>query len=80
MSDYQTPFFLFDLEKVRNRFRRLSEAFPGADTYYAVKANNHREVLKTLISCGSKFDIGSKHEAECLAAPSSTSAPSTKRS
>jgi ornithine decarboxylase len=66
MHDHQTPFFLFDLEKVKSRYRRLSEAFPGAAMYYAVKANNHSEVLKTLISCGSKFDIGSKHEAEIL--------------
>jgi ornithine decarboxylase len=66
MHDHQTPFFLFDLEKVRSRFRRLAEAFPGAQMYYAVKANNHDEVLKTLISCGSKFDVGSKHEAELL--------------
>jgi ornithine decarboxylase len=66
MSEYQTPFFLFDLEKVRYRYSRMSEAFPGAAIYYAVKANNHGEVLKTLVSAGSKFDIGSKHEAELI--------------
>jgi ornithine decarboxylase len=66
MSEYQTPFFLFDLEKVTYRYERISEAFPGAAIYYAVKANNHGEVLKTLVSSGSKFDIGSKHEAELI--------------
>lgn len=66
MSDYQTPFFLFDLEKIRYRYERMSEAFPGAAIYYAVKANNHGEVLKTLVSAGCRFDIGSKHEAELI--------------
>lgn len=66
MSDYETPFFLFDLEKITYRYGRISEAFPGADIYYAVKANNHGEVLKALMSAGSKFDIGSKHEAELI--------------
>jgi ornithine decarboxylase len=66
MSEYQTPFFLFDLEKVTYRYERISEAFPGAAIFYAVKANNHGEVLKTLVAAGSKFDIGSKHEAELI--------------
>jgi len=66
MSDYQTPFFLFDLGKVQSRYRRISETFPGASIYYAEKANNHEEVLKTLISLGSKFDIGSRNEAQTV--------------
>ena len=66
MPDYQTPFFLFDLAKVRKRYERLSAAFPGVSLYYAVKANNRREVLATLASMGSRFDIGSRHEAELM--------------
>lgn len=66
MAEYQTPFFLFDLAKVRKRYERLSAAFPGASVFYAVKANNHKEVLGTIASAGSKFDIGSKHEAELI--------------
>ena len=66
MSDYQTPFFLFDLGKVRKRYERMASAFPGAPLFYAVKANNHKEVLGTLASLGSKFDIGSRHEAELM--------------
>ncbi len=68
MSDYQTPFFLFDLAKVRARYERMSAAFLGAPLFYAVKANNHEQVLNTLVSVGSKFDIGSKHEAELMLA------------
>jgi ornithine decarboxylase len=64
MSDYQTPYFLFDLEKVRRQYERMKAAFPSATIYYAVKANNNHEVLNTLISEGSRFEVGSKREAE----------------
>lgn len=64
MSDYQTPYFLFDLGKVQNRYERMNAAFPQAAIYYAVKANNNTQVLNTLISAGSKFEVGSKREAE----------------
>ena len=64
--DYATPFFLFDLDRVREKYEAISSAFGGASVYYAVKANNHGEVLKTLKSAGSKFEIGSKQEAELM--------------
>ena len=64
--DYATPFFLFDLDKVRENYETISSAFAGASIYYAVKANNNEKVLKTLISAGSRFEIGSKQEAEFL--------------
>jgi len=66
MLNYSTPFFLFDLERIREKFEEMSSAFPGASIHYAIKANNHREVLKTLISAGSKFEIGSKQEAAMI--------------
>ncbi len=66
--EYETPFFLFDLDRIRARFDRISSAFNGAVVYYAVKANNNREVLGELAEAGSGFDIGSKHEAEQLLA------------
>ena len=64
--NYSTPFFLFDLDRVREKYEAISSAFPGATTYYATKANNNKEVLKTLISAGSRFEIGSKQEAEMM--------------
>jgi ornithine decarboxylase len=64
--DYETPFFLFDLDRVREKYEAISSAFGGAQVYYATKANNNEEVLKTLIAAGSKFEIGSKQEAEMM--------------
>src|SRR5450756_12218 len=66
MLNYSTPFFLFDLDRVREKYEAISSAFPGATTYYATKANNNKEVLKALISAGSRFEIGSKQEAEMM--------------
>lgn len=66
MSERQTPFFLFDLGRIRSRFERISAAFPGAGIFYAVKANNHEEVLAELAAAGSCFDVGARHEAELL--------------
>ena len=68
LLNYSTPFFLFDLDRVRKKYEAISSAFPGAIIHYATKANNHREVLKTLISAGSRFEIGSKQEAEQMLA------------
>lgn len=59
---YSNPFFLFDLDRVRNQFERLRNAFPGGLIRYAVKANNHDEILSALVEMGSGFEIGSKQE------------------
>ncbi len=61
---HSTPFFLFDLNRIREKYEAISSAFPGASIHYAIKANNNKEVLKTLISAGSKFEIGSRQEAQ----------------
>ncbi|GEM_PF-7211 len=61
---YSNPFFLFDLDKVRYQFERLRNTFPGGLIRYAIKANNHEEILSTLIEMGSGFEIGSKQEGE----------------
>ena len=66
VAHYSNPFFLFDLDRVRAKFDAISSAFRGSSVFYAVKANNHRQVLSTLIEMGSGFEVGSKHEAELL--------------
>jgi len=66
VSHYSNPFFLFDLDRVRSKYESISSAFRGSSIYYAVKANNHRQVLSTLMEVGCRFEVGSKHEAELL--------------
>jgi ornithine decarboxylase len=63
---YPTPFFFFDLDCIRENYERIAGAFSQSKVYYAVKANNHQQVLLTLRSVGSRFEIGSRQEAEIL--------------
>jgi ornithine decarboxylase len=62
-----TPCLVLDLDVVREQYRRLAEAFPLAEIYYAVKANPAPEVLRCLHGLGSRFDAASVYEVDdCL--------------
>jgi len=65
----ETPCLVVDLEVIADNYRRLKEALPLAQIYYAVKANPAPEILKVLNGLGSRFDAASIYEIEaCLAA------------
>jgi ornithine decarboxylase len=67
-----TPCLVVDLDEVANNYRRLTDAMPMAEIYYAVKANPAGPVLQTLHSLGSSFDAASIAEIDrCLAAGAS---------
>jgi len=66
VSSNPTPFFVFDLSKVRNEYEHLANAFPDASIHYAVKANNHPILLSTLRDAGSGFEVGSWEEIDLL--------------
>ncbi len=67
-----TPCLVVDLDEVANNYRRLKDAMPMADIYYAVKANPAGPVLQTLHGLGSYFDAASVAEIDrCLAAGAS---------
>lgn len=62
-----TPCVVIDLDRVRRQHRRLAEAFPFADIFYAVKANPAAEVIQVLAEFGVGFDLASDGEIErCL--------------
>ncbi|MCW9032784.1 MAG: type III PLP-dependent enzyme [Alphaproteobacteria bacterium] len=64
-----TPCLVVDLNVVRENYKNLSEAFPLARIFYAVKANPAAQVLDVLVEEGSAFDAASYAEIEfCLAA------------
>lgn len=61
------PFLVVDLTMVRDRYRKLSAAFPDAGIFYAVKANPAPEVVGLLAGLGACFDVASPAEAAlCL--------------
>jgi ornithine decarboxylase len=53
-----TPCLVLDLDVVADRYRRLREALPDADVYYAVKANPEPALVRLLVDLGSSFDGG----------------------
>ena len=57
-----TPFMILRLPVVRRNLRNLREALPNVDVYYAVKANNHPDIIRTLLGEGCFFDISSIRE------------------
>ena len=62
------PCVVIDLEVVRAKYTALRAAFPGANIYYAVKANPAAELIATLASAGARFDLASEGEIDrCLA-------------
>jgi ornithine decarboxylase len=65
--DTTAPFLVVDLDVVRQQYFSLTAALPGAEIFYAVKANPAPEVLSLLIRLGSNFDVASRGEIElCL--------------
>ncbi|HLH26340.1 MAG TPA: type III PLP-dependent enzyme [Chloroflexota bacterium] len=61
-----TPVLLLDRATLRRAYGRLRAALPEADCYYAVKANPHPEVLRTLAALGSGFEVSSHVELRAV--------------
>ena len=51
-----------ELNKIKNNYRRLADAFPGSYIHYAVKANNHPVVIAFLMELGASFEVASYQE------------------
>jgi ornithine decarboxylase len=62
--DLETPYLLIDLVRVRANARRFQAAFPGAELFYAIKANAHPSVLDALAAEGVGFEISSDGELD----------------
>src|SRR5690348_4236109 len=64
--DQATPFFICDLDTIRDRYRRLGSALPGIECFYALKCNPATEVVQALDQLGSSFEIASLGELRIL--------------
>jgi diaminopimelate decarboxylase len=69
-SRHGTPLFVYDREYLAGRARELANlSLPyGYTPRYAVKANNHPEIIKLFASVGLAFDASSSFEASELLA------------
>jgi ornithine decarboxylase len=63
---YDRPFLLVDPTIIRTKARRFKAAMPRVHPHYAVKANPHPAVLRTLIEEGVSFEIASIAELDLL--------------
>lgn len=64
-----TPCLVVDLDVVAERYRSICATFPGAQVYYAVKANPAKELVGMLARLGASFDVASRAEIDlCLEA------------
>ena len=63
-SDYGTPLYVYDADKIREQFDRLNNAFDGVKLKikYATKSLTNLSILKLLKSYGSELDCVSIQE------------------
>lgn len=61
-----TPLLILDRTLLRQSYRRIAASLPGAEVYYAVKANPHPGVLEALAREGCGFEVSSRPELEAV--------------
>jgi ornithine decarboxylase len=67
-NELPTPFVVVDLDVVAEKYRKLAEALPAADIFYAIKANPAPQILELLVRLGSSFDVASTGEVDMVLA------------
>ncbi|SHH16699.1 type III PLP-dependent enzyme [Thermosipho atlanticus] len=65
-TKYGTPLLVMDLEVIKENYKKLINSIENSKVYYAIKANSHVEIIKTLKKLGSHFDVASRGEIEKL--------------
>lgn len=64
LSTLETPFFLFDLDRIATKLDMLREAIGPEQVYYAVKCNSLPPILATLAGKGCGFEANNRTEME----------------
>jgi len=57
-----TPVFILDHCQIRANYRVFRKNLPRVQCYYAIKANPHPEIIRTLFDEGASFDVASYNE------------------
>lgn len=66
--DFDTPYFLINKKEIKKNLQEFKKLFPGADIFYAMKANSEKEVLKIIHELGAGFEVASAGELELVKA------------
>jgi ornithine decarboxylase len=61
-----TPLLVIDHAKIREKYELFKKYLPRVGVYYAIKANPLPEIIKTLHSLGSGFDVASQEEFDMV--------------
>jgi ornithine decarboxylase len=64
VTRHGSPVVLFSRALLGENFRRLQEAFPRGEIFYAIKSNPHPLILETLKQLGSSFDVSTPGELD----------------
>ncbi|MFP3205944.1 MAG: type III PLP-dependent enzyme [Hydrogenobaculum sp.] len=64
LKSVKTPTLVINLDRIKERFIELQGALKEAKIYYAVKANDHQEILALLNDLGSGYEVASSWELE----------------
>ncbi len=66
LSQYcnETPTYVYDLDFIKQRYLHLQSPWPLAEIHYAMKANAHPEILRTLQKAGAGVDTVSGGEIQ----------------
>ena len=65
-KEHGTPLFIIDHEVLRETYRQFKKHLPRVQAYYAVKANPHPEIVRTLYKLGASFDVASMPEFQVV--------------
>jgi ornithine decarboxylase len=61
-KEHGTPLFVIDHDQLRENLAEFNTWLPRVQPYYAVKANSHPAIVKTLYQAGASFDVASLPE------------------
>ena len=66
VKQYGSPLLVLDCNTLRNQYRRLKNALPKVDLYFAIKALPNETVIDVLNKEGCHFDIATQGEVRLL--------------
>ena len=61
---HQTPTLFLSKKAILKAYIDLEDALPHVNLYYAIKANNHPQIIETLAGIGANFDVCSNDEID----------------
>lgn len=61
-QQHGTPLYIVSRQQIIENYRRLDRLLPAVQIFYAVKANPHEDILRTLADTGAGFDVASRGE------------------